>query len=600
MFDYGYFGTSPFGQGDLTANSGKLISGGDWYSTSDQLNQDNPWLISDAQSQGYTMGEYGMEQQTRDNKSFNDMLGSKQSWYSGDIYQFGNGNAVPVEFLYGYDKFGIGKNYRNELYNMVNWDQYKGVQGIKTPDDIAAELWGQHYQENKHGYTDDSSSSGTSVLSKIANAFMNQDYFKNQRNGQELDITQNPNWANFAQRDADVMGTAMANTQHMNAGSGAIISRGAQQFIQMAIMAYLGTGGWGELAGAAGAGEGAAATGAAEGATASEAGATYGGQGMDEWGTALEGYDYGGAASDWGAGDYSGWGEGAGGATSTDWSVPAEQYSSSGLEANDWGGAAGTGMGGGGNTGLWGSTPYDAAGNWAGTGGGGWQQLLQQAMRAQGQMNQPSRGGGGAPQQSGNYQLPLGQLLAGLLGAYGNNRAVGQQRDLMNQAAGAADPFASQRGFYQDQLRASYQDPTQLWNSPAWQTLRQQMLQDSTAKDAASGRLTDFGNRDQRVAASFMGEYLPRMQQGLMAPSGANSNPAAVGNIMAQLGPQGIQAGNNQIGSLGSLLNILINGQQPSTLDKAFGGAPAQNDNLFTQLWNMINSGKSTNYVDVQ
>jgi hypothetical protein len=170
----------------------------------------------------------------------------------------------------------------------------------------------------------------------------------------------------------------------------------------------------------------------------------------------------------------------------------------------------------------------------------------------------------------------------------------------MNRASGSADPFASQRGIYQDQLRQSYQDPTKIWDSPAWQSLRKRMLEDSTAKDAAAGRLTDFGNRDERVGSYFMGEYLPKLQQSLQMPAGANSNPSAPGNIISQMAGGVAGAQGQQSNALGYLLNSLFTGNQPSTIDRIFGGAPAQNDNLFQQLWKMMNSGNNTSYQDYQ
>jgi CII-binding regulator of phage lambda lysogenization HflD len=55
-----------------------------------------------------------------------------------------------------------------------------------------------------------------------------------------------------------------------------------------------------------------------------------------------------------------------------------------------------------------------------------------------------------------------------------------------------------------------------------------------------------------------------------------------------------------QSNALGYLLNSLFTGNQPSTIDRIFGGAPAQNDNLFQQLWKMMNSGNNTSYQDYQ
>lgn len=282
-----------------------------------------------------------------------------------------------------------------------------------------------------------------------------------------------------------------------------------------------------------------------------------------------------------------------------DFEIPADQFSSQGLETYDWGG--GDGWAGGGNTGYMGSSPYDPSGSWAGMGGGnGGMSMANNAMKMWGNMQ-----GGGGPQgqgQSGGYQLPIGALLQGLMGLYGARQQQNASQGLMDRAAGAADPFGPQRGFYADQLKQSYSNPQGVWDSPAWQSLRKRMLEDSTAKDSAAGRLTDFGNRDERLASYFMGDYLPKFQQGLQNPSGAATNPAAVAQALTAMSGQTLGAQAGQSNALGYLLNSLFSGQQPSTMDRIFGGAPAKNDGMFDMLWKMFNSGQpqNTNYVDVQ
>lgn len=578
MFETGYFDVSPFGQGDITANSSKLLDGKNFYYNNSQgLNQNNPWVLdqSTAQQQGQMVnysGEQGTWQQFDPNKDwtqdYTSIGAGTNPGLSGEVFKFSDGRYVPVDFLYGYDKFGLGKQNRDTLYNMVGWDQWKGVSGIKSPDEIASELWLQHYNTNKHGYTDDyESSSGATILSQVANNFMNQDYFKNQRQSPEqFDIRNAPNWDAFTQQDANMMGTAKAATQSMNKGDGAIISPGLQQFIKTSVMAWLGTGGWGTIGNAiGGAGEGAAAASVADGTTTATA---SGGTGMDGW---------------------------------ADFEIPADQFSSSGLEQYDWGGGAD--FAGGGNTGYLGSTPYDSAGNWASGMGGGnnWMQMANQGMRAWNGM----QGGGGAQgqgQQSGNYSMNLGGLLQGLLGMYGARQNANQMNGMMDRATQSADPFGPQRGFYADQLKQSYQNPQQMWDSPQWQSLRKRMMEDSTAKDAAGGRLTDFAHRDERLASYFMGDYLPKMQQGLQGPAGANGNPAAVAQALQAMSGNVANANAGQNNALGYLLSNLFQGQQPSTLDKVFRGAPAQNDNLFDMLFKMWGSGGSSNvpYTDYQ
>ena len=237
------------------------------------------------------------------------------------------------------------------------------------------------------------------------------------------------------------------------------------------------------------------------------------------------------------------------------------------------------------------------------TGGGDWGNYLNTARQGYQAYQGTQQGRNtGIPQQQGQYQMNIPGLLAGLYGVYGARQNQQQNQQLMNQIGQGGDPFGPQRGFYQDQLRQSYQDPQQMWNSPQWQALRSQMLEESTARDAAGGRLSDFGNRDRLVAREFMGNYLPRIQQNLQGPAGAGANPGAGAALQAGMAGQMNQANRGQSASIGVLLDELFGGQQPGTVNRVQNGGPAQNNDLFQQLmqWyqNMSNGGNT--YTDVQ
>ena len=60
MFSTPYFGMSPFGEGDQTAQTEKMTSGsqfglqeGNWYSQNQygMIGQDSPWLVSESDAQ---------------------------------------------------------------------------------------------------------------------------------------------------------------------------------------------------------------------------------------------------------------------------------------------------------------------------------------------------------------------------------------------------------------------------------------------------------------------------------------------------------------------------------------------------------------------
>jgi hypothetical protein len=60
-------------------------------------------------------------------------------------------------------------------------------------------------------------------------------------------------------------------------------------------------------------------------------------------------------------------------------------------------------------------------------------------------------------------------------------------------AAQAADPFASQRGYYQDRLRSLYEDPGRITDTPGYQFTLQQGLQ-GTERAASAQGLMGSGN----------------------------------------------------------------------------------------------------------
>jgi len=628
MFETGYFDTQPFGP-DNTAQMERMTSGsqfgiqsGDWYAPTN-YGAENPWLVSGANvaasspkferqqinDNGITSeggwGYYSPDQETGQNvwtatpwydpnnpygmqthgggdSSTTTTLGSYAKVGGGEqnastavtapgteAYTLDNGNTIATSELYGYGRYGIGQNNRNILGQMVGFDG-KVPEGAKTPDQIAADQWMQHFNQYGSGYTDSSGSVGR--VKDIGNTYLNQNQIKQQVGATgPADITQSPMWAQWAPWAQDLDNRAMVDTQARNNSATGASSRDLAQFVLTAATLYAGGAAGAGAGGSAGAAAAPTAAGAAN--LASQAASMYGqmgGQGAgwagilaklgklyassgtsaasdtaSEGGSAMADYDWGDVAADdaFNAGS-SGWDT-----TGYDFGGDAAQWN-----AGDYSQAMGdvynNGAGGGAGFDLSSMLPYLGAVN----------QGYQTYQRSR--QPTPQQGGGGNSQ--GGYQIPWGGILSGAMGIYGANQNNKNLQQLLQQATQGADPFASQRGFYQNQLQQSYADPQAMWNSPQWQALRSQMLEESTARDAAGGRLSDFGNRDRLIAREFMGNYLPKIQQNLQGPAGANANPSIPGQITAQLAGQLNQSNVNQQGAYGNLLNEILKGGQPN------------------------------------
>jgi hypothetical protein len=221
---------------------------------------------------------------------------------------------------------------------------------------------------------------------------------------------------------------------------------------------------------------------------------------------------------------------------------------------------------GGGTTGygLGGNAAIPAAGGGAAASGGFWGDLFSS-------LTQPTGGGSG-----GNIPglgSPLSRLFGGLLEAYGSNQAQGQTQDLMRQLMERADPFASQRPFYQDQLKQSYTDPNFFANNAQFQGIKNLALSDTQAMMNAKGyggsgnMLHAVGSRLQDEAMKFA---LPwQAQTGQFA--GANVNPANSAQIGSQLGQQGISYGQDTLAGIGYGARAMTN-QIPNVLEAANKG----------------------------
>lgn len=147
-------------------------------------------------------------------------------------------------------------------------------------------------------------------------------------------------------------------------------------------------------------------------------------------------------------------------------------------------------------------------------------------------------------QKSPYYQVP--KTMADLYGQYQNKVSANAALDRYNQQS---DPFGPQRAQYQALLGQSYSDPTGVYNSPQYQSLRDIFSKQIAAKDAAAGRNSQSGARALMMQDNF-NTYLNQYRQGLQQAAGTGISPNMSG-LQQIYGA----AGNANKGMLTSLAN---------------------------------------------
>ena len=90
------------------------------------------------------------------------------------------------------------------------------------------------------------------------------------------------------------------------------------------------------------------------------------------------------------------------------------------------------------------------------------------------------------------------------------------------------DPFGAQRAYYQGLLNQSYSNPTSLYNSPEYQSLQALFLKDLKARDAASGRNSQYATRATQ-AQNYFNTYLNNYRAGLQQAAGTGIAPNIAG-----------------------------------------------------------------------
>lgn len=144
--------------------------------------------------------------------------------------------------------------------------------------------------------------------------------------------------------------------------------------------------------------------------------------------------------------------------------------------------------------------------------------------------------------------------IAGSLASYfGSQDLAKAQQAAGQQGAALSDPFAPQRGFYQDQLKQSYTDPNYFSNNTVFKGLRDQALNSTQAKLASQG-YNMSGNMLSELAKVSTNEgykFAQPFQAQLAQNAGAGISPGYAGYLASQGGNQAAQTQYNGLGNLG-------------------------------------------------
>lgn len=151
----------------------------------------------------------------------------------------------------------------------------------------------------------------------------------------------------------------------------------------------------------------------------------------------------------------------------------------------------------------------------------------------------------------------------GSLFAYNQNKDY--QKDLigvMNRAIDVSDPFASQRPFYQNELKNMYTDQNYWDNSPILKSMKDNAMRETNASLASQGynmsgnQIEGLGQTLQRTQAQYA---LPLINQ-TGGFAGAGFGPGTAGTAAATTGTAAANAGNAGNMALGNLFNSAWNG----------------------------------------
>lgn len=127
--------------------------------------------------------------------------------------------------------------------------------------------------------------------------------------------------------------------------------------------------------------------------------------------------------------------------------------------------------------------------------------------------------------QANNGLKGLSTILGALLEGRQNTQNAKQSNNIINQQQQSTDPFATQRPFYQQQLRQSVENP---YSSRIVSDQVEAIKHAQAIKNAAAGRRSNSATTDPEMLRA-MAEVAQKYQTSLYQPSGANFKPDSSG-----------------------------------------------------------------------
>lgn len=168
----------------------------------------------------------------------------------------------------------------------------------------------------------------------------------------------------------------------------------------------------------------------------------------------------------------------------------------------------------------------------------------------------------------GAYQFPWANVIGSIMEAYGQDNYRNDLLDVMNKAITESDPFRTQRPRYFEPL---YQAATQgVGGTPYGEAIANSTLRKLSSTGDAGYDITGLGaNTLAKNLNSASLDYVKALTPLTGAGFQANTSAATTA------GQQAAQAGMGGSGSLGSAFSSIMTGNQPSSLERLFGGKQA-------------------------
>ncbi len=175
--------------------------------------------------------------------------------------------------------------------------------------------------------------------------------------------------------------------------------------------------------------------------------------------------------------------------------------------------------------------------------------------------------------EGGGYKLPLSDIITGLQSYIQGGDKQTALADAAKQAQQAADPFASQRPFYQGELNKMFTDPNYFNNSSILAGANANAVNDTSRALAARG-YNGSGNEGMDIAQRLQNNnlnYAQNLMQQTGGFAGAGFGPGNAGQVGLQGTTAALNQGTQNNGQLGNVIANLFKGAQTNTPNTTTG-----------------------------